>query len=162
MVLTGDFNETVLERMQMDADFRHAMLAGTIEAVMDGELELSKIKLRRCVDAILGFDALGKAIGKPPKSIMHMLSAKGKPTTEDFFKILACLHKQEGLRFDPAEAYYKRAMHRYRQGDMGGAVADYNESIRFNPDNKKAIHKRDAALEQKAIREETSIIRLAR
>ena len=97
MMAIKDFNETIRERLQTDADFRRAMLAGTVEMIMDGDLELSKVRLRRYVDAILGFDALGKAIGKPPKSVKHMLSARGKPTPEDLLNILTCLQKREDL-----------------------------------------------------------------
>ena len=99
MALTKDFRETVRARMQRDAGFRRAMLAGAVETVVAGDLELGKFLLRQCVSATLGFDALGAAIGKSPKSVMRMLSAKGNPTSENLFNILACLQKQEGVRF---------------------------------------------------------------
>ena len=153
MVATKDFNEIVQERIQRDADFRRAMLAGTVEAVMDGDWELSKLKLRRYVDAILGFDALGEAIGKPPKSVIHMLSTKGKPTPESLFNILACLHKQEGVHFDLSAPYCERGQRRLSKGDLDGAIADFDEAIRLKPDYEKAIRNRATALAQKAASE---------
>ena len=131
--------------MKRDADFRREMLAGSAETLMDDDLELSKVMLRQCVGAVLGFDALGEAIGKPSKSVIHMLSAKGKPTPENLFNILACLQKQEGMNFDPAALYCQRGSRRHEKGDLDGAIADFDEAIRLKPDYAEAWSNRGAA-----------------
>ena len=157
---TQDLDETIQERLKTDVDFRHKMLARAVQSVMTGDAELSKSLLSQCVGAMISFKALGRALGKKSKHVMSMLSPKGLPSSENLFKILTFLHKQEGREFDPAEAYYQRGRRRLGKGDLDGAVADLNQAIRFNPDHKRATIKRDAALEKKATVEQTSLIRL--
>ena len=160
MTPTKDSDETIRERLQNDADFRRKMLTETIKIVMSGDFDLSKIKLRQYVETIPGYRAVGRALRRSHKSVESMLGPKGLPSSENLFKILTFLHKQEGMEFDPAEAYYQRGKRRFGKGDLDGAVADLNQAIRFNPDHKRATIKRDAALEKKATVEQTSLIRL--
>lgn len=98
MPLTKDFRETVLRRARQDAGFRVGLLREAIECILVGEPEAGKSLLRDYINATLGFDALGAAVGKSPKSVMRMLSAKGNPTSENLSSILACLQEREGVR----------------------------------------------------------------
>ena len=98
MPLTRNFRETVLQRAQQDAGFRVGLLREAAECIVAGEPEAGKSLLRDYINATLGFDALGMAVGKSPKSIMRMLGPKGNPTSANLSSILACLQKQEGVR----------------------------------------------------------------
>ncbi len=61
-----------------------------------GEVDTGKIVLRQYIHATVGFNALGQAIGKSPKSLMRMLSPGGNPNARNLFAILAYLQKHEG------------------------------------------------------------------
>ena len=99
MVLTEDFRQTILRRARRDAGFRVALLQEAIECIAAGELEVGKSMLRNHINASLGFDALGAAIGKSPKSVMRMFGPKGNPTSANLSNILACLQEREGVCF---------------------------------------------------------------
>ena len=79
MALTRDFKDTVKDRADRDPEFRNGLLTEALEAVVHGELEVAKILLRDYINATEGFEAVGKAIGKSPKSLMRMLSQDGNP-----------------------------------------------------------------------------------
>lgn len=97
MPLTRDFKATIRDRAQKDPDFRAALLVEAAQALVDGELDVTKSVLRDYVNATLGFDRLSREVRIPKKSIMRMLSDSGNPTTRNMTRILAYLNKQEGL-----------------------------------------------------------------
>ena len=99
MTLTRDFRETILRRARMDPGFRVGLLREAIECIIAGELEVGKSLIRNYINATVGFDTLSAEIDKSSKSVMRMISAKGNPTSENLFNILAYLQKQEGVRF---------------------------------------------------------------
>jgi hypothetical protein len=75
MALTRDFRETVLE----------------------GDLETGKAVLRDYINATIGFEALGRATGTPPKSLMRMLGPRGNPQASNLFAVLGHLQQQGGF-----------------------------------------------------------------
>jgi len=69
MALTKDFRETVRDRAERNVEFRNGLLTRAMESVVRGELEVSKILLRDFINATVGFETVGKAIDKSPKSL---------------------------------------------------------------------------------------------
>ena len=61
-------------------------------------METGKIVVRDYINATVGFDKLASVTKKSPKSLMRMLGPKGNPQARNFFEIVACLQKKEGLR----------------------------------------------------------------
>ena len=57
----------------------------------------AQLLLRDYVNATLGFAELGRRLGKSPKSLTRMLSAKGNPRTDNLCAILKALQEQEGV-----------------------------------------------------------------
>ncbi len=55
------------------------LLTEALEAIVRGELEVAKVLLRDYINATVGFEAVGKAIDKSPKSLMRMLGQDGNP-----------------------------------------------------------------------------------
>ena len=56
--------------------------------------------LRDFINATVGFEALGAAIRKSPKSLMRMLGPRGNPQARNLFEIIDYLQKQEGVHLE--------------------------------------------------------------
>ena len=99
MALTRDFRETVKDRADRDPEFRDGLLTEALEAVVRGEIEVSKSLLRDYINATEGFESLGKAVEKDPKSLMRMLGQGGNPNVKNLFGITQHLQKKARLTF---------------------------------------------------------------
>jgi hypothetical protein len=62
-----------------------------------GEVDTGKAVLRDYINATMGFDALGAATHRSPKSLMRMFGTKGNPQARNLFDIIAHLQKREGI-----------------------------------------------------------------
>jgi hypothetical protein len=98
MPLTRDFKETIQVRAARDAAFRKQLLKEAVDCLLAGDVDTGKTVLRDYINATVGFDALGAATRKSPKSLMRMLSPAGNPQARNLFAIVAYLQKSEGLR----------------------------------------------------------------
>ncbi|WP_422126406.1 DNA-binding protein [Thioalkalivibrio sulfidiphilus] len=96
MALTREFRQTVQARVRRDAAYRRALLTEAVDELLAGELGSGKSLLRDYVNATLGFEALGKELGRSSKSLQRMLGPAGNPTAENLFAILRVLQEQEG------------------------------------------------------------------
>lgn len=105
MALTRDFKETIRARAERDPEFRCALLTDAVETFLAGDTETGKAVLRDYINATVGFETLGRSINKPVKSIMRMLGPRGNPSSDNLFRIIGYLQKQEGvtLKVLPAE-----------------------------------------------------------
>ncbi|CAB5079743.1 hypothetical protein D3OALGA1CA_30 [Olavius algarvensis associated proteobacterium Delta 3] len=99
MALTKDFKDTVKSRMERDPAFREELLKEGIECLLTGDVDTGKAILRDYINATIGFDALGSATAKSPKSLMRMFGPKGNPQARNLFEIIAHLQKKEGFHF---------------------------------------------------------------
>jgi len=77
MPLARSFRETVQARAQRDVKFRQALLGEAMQALLDGSLEEGRAALRSCINATIGFEKLGTALGRSPKGLMHMFGSSG-------------------------------------------------------------------------------------
>ncbi len=82
-----------------DPAFREELLKEGIECLLTGDVDTGKAILRDYINATIGFDALGTATDKSPKSLMRMFGSKGNPQARNIFKIIAHLQKREGIHF---------------------------------------------------------------
>jgi DNA-binding phage protein len=96
MPLTKGFNETVKEQLQKSRDFRRALLKEALSCMIAGDVETGKSVLRKYINGTVGFVKLGEDLGRSPKVLMRMLSAKGNPQAKNLFEIVAYLQKAEG------------------------------------------------------------------
>jgi len=100
MALTRSYDETVKARARRDPEFRQAMLEEAMRLIVaENDFGTAKLLLRDYVNATLGFEALGRRIGKSPKSLMRMLSAEGNPRADNLLAILKALQDHEGITF---------------------------------------------------------------
>ena len=100
MALTRDFKDTIQARALRDAAFREALLREGVESFLAGDLETGKTVLRDYIHATVGFEALGAAVQKSPKSLMRMLGPGGNPQARNLLDIVAYLQKKEGVRLE--------------------------------------------------------------
>jgi DNA-binding phage protein len=98
MPLTRSFRETVQARARRDVKFRQALLAEVGQALLDGNLDDLRASLRSCINAMIGFEKLGQALGRSPKSLMRMFGPSGKPTAENLFGVIGLLQAETGVR----------------------------------------------------------------
>jgi len=95
MTLTRSFRETIKEQLA-DPSFRREFLREAVANMVTGDLDTAKSVLREYINGTLGFVALGRALSKPPKSLMRMLSPEGNPQARNLFDMVAYLQKIEG------------------------------------------------------------------
>lgn len=103
MVLTTSFNETVRQKLQESAGFRRALLKEAITCMIEGDVDTGKSVLRKYINGTIGFSKLGEALGRSPKVLMRMFSAKGNPQAKNLFEIVAYLQKVEGTVLEVVE-----------------------------------------------------------
>ncbi len=96
MALTTSFNETLRKKLQESAGFRRALLKEAVGCMIAGDLDTGKSVLRKYINGTIGFVKLGADLGRSPKVLMRMLSAKGNPQARNLFEIVAYLQKAEG------------------------------------------------------------------
>ena len=88
MVLTRDFKDTIKDRVRRDPDFREELLKEGIECLLTGDVDTGKAVLRNFINATIGFDALGTATERSPKSLMRVLEPKGNPPACNHLRLL--------------------------------------------------------------------------
>ena len=100
MALTRDFKETIQARARRDPDFRKELLKGAVECFLEGDMETGRTVLRDYINATVGFEKLGTATRRSPKSLMRMFGPKGNPQARNLFEVVAYLQKREGVRLE--------------------------------------------------------------
>jgi len=86
MVLTRDFKDTIKERVARDPSFREELFKEGIECLLTGDVDTGKAVLRDYINATIGFEALGTATDRSPKSLMRMFGPKGADVA-DFLSV---------------------------------------------------------------------------
>ncbi len=95
MALTRDFKQTVIERVERDPAFAHALLDEAATLFLNGEPETARLILRDLVNATVGFEQLARLTDKPSKSLHRMLSPTGNPSMDNLAAIFHAI--REGL-----------------------------------------------------------------
>jgi hypothetical protein len=98
MALTKDFKETVQARVRRDPKFRESLIVEALDCLLAGDVETSKSILRNYINATMGFNKLGEAVHKSPKSLMRMLGEDGNPQAHNFFPVVAYIQKHERIK----------------------------------------------------------------
>ena len=98
MPLTKSFRETVQARARRDIKFRKALLGEAMQELLDGRLEDGRAAWRSCINATIGFEKLGAALGRSLKSLMRMFGPSGNPTAENLLAVIGLLQAETGVR----------------------------------------------------------------
>src|SRR5580693_10704855 len=72
MALTRDFRETVQARAGRDPAFREALFEEAVQTLLAGDIDAGRAAMRDYINATIGFEKLGAALGRPQKSLMRM------------------------------------------------------------------------------------------
>lgn len=83
MPLTRSFRETVQARGRRHVKFRQALLAEAMQALLDGNLQEGRTALRSYINATIGFEKLGAALGRSPKILMRIFGPSGNPAADN-------------------------------------------------------------------------------
>jgi len=97
MALTRAFKDTVLARVSSDPDFRDALLAEAVNALLEGDVDAGKTILRDYIKATVGFETLADKTGTPSKSLMRMFGPTGNPAARNFFAVIGELQRASGV-----------------------------------------------------------------
>jgi len=99
MALTRSFKETVVQRVQTDAAFAHALLDEAATLFLNGEPETAWLILRDLVNATMGFEQLATLTAKPSKSLHRMLSPTGNPSMDNLAAIFRAIRYRLRVNF---------------------------------------------------------------
>jgi DNA-binding phage protein len=97
MVLTRSFREHIKAKIQSDPEFRQALFQEAVQTLIEGDVDTARSVLRDFINATVGFAALAKATGIPPKSLMRMFGPSGNPTAANLSEVIRILQKKTGV-----------------------------------------------------------------
>ena len=102
MALTRDFKALVRDRLATDQAFADALLREGIDCMLAGDIETGKAVLRDYIKSTVGFEALGRATGTQPKSLIRMFGRRGNPQARNLFNVIGYLQRRAGVRLHVA------------------------------------------------------------
>ncbi len=71
-----------------------------MQTLISGDVDTARTVLRDYINATVGFAALAKATGTPPKSLMRMVGPNGNPTAANLFGVIGVLQKKTGVHLE--------------------------------------------------------------
>ena len=71
-----------------------------MQALLDGSLDEGRAALRSCINATIGFEKLGAALGRSPKSLMRMFGPSGNPTAANLLGAIGVLQTETGVHLE--------------------------------------------------------------
>ncbi len=100
MVLTRSFKDFVKARVESDPAFRQALFQEAVQTLISGDADTARAVLRDFINATIGFAALAKATGTPPKSLMRMFGPHGNPTAANLSGVINALQEKTGVHLE--------------------------------------------------------------
>ena len=100
LALRRSSKETVLARVQRDAEYAQALLDEAATLFLNGEPETARLILRDMVNATIGFEQLSKVTAKPIKSLHRMLSPSGNPSMDNLAAIFHAIRARLNVNLE--------------------------------------------------------------
>lgn len=88
MALSRTLQAFFVEQTQSSPEYRTLLLADAAQNILSGELQLAREKIKIAVHGSVGFETLGKKLGKSPKSLHRSFGPKGNPTAKTLIAVL--------------------------------------------------------------------------
>ena len=98
--LTRDFRRTVQARAARDPAFRKALFQEAVQTLLEGDIDAGRSAMRDYINATIGFEKLGSALGRPRKSLMRMFGPSGTPTAENLLGVIGVLQAETGVHLE--------------------------------------------------------------
>ena len=93
--------ESFREEAQAGREFREDWLEDMVDLMLSGEPDVGLILLHHYIYSTMGFEKMGKLIGKSPDDLEKMLlPPNGEPPASTLFKIIGLLLDDEGVDFN--------------------------------------------------------------
>lgn len=83
--------------MKREPQFATGILCEAVDALIAGELGVSKRMLRNYINGTLGFEKLARKTKLPIKSLMRMLGPSGNPQMNNLFAVIGALQAHAGV-----------------------------------------------------------------
>jgi DNA-binding phage protein len=100
MALTRSFKDHIKAKIQSGPEFRQALFREAVQALIEGDVGTARAVLRDFINATVGFAALAKATGIPPKSLIRMFGPSGNPTAANLLEVIRVLQKKTGVHLE--------------------------------------------------------------
>lgn len=100
MALTRSFKDHIKAKIKSDPEFRQALFQEAVQTLIEGDVGTARTVLRDFINATIGFAALAKATGIPPKSLMRMFGPSGNPTAANLSEVIRVLQKKTGVHLE--------------------------------------------------------------
>jgi len=100
MVLTRSFKDHIKAKIKSDPEFRQALFQEAVQTLIEGDVDTARTVLRDFINATIGFSALAKATGIPPKSLMRMFGPSGNPTAANLSEVIRVLQKKTRVHLE--------------------------------------------------------------
>ncbi len=100
MALTCSYRDHVEAKIESDPAFRQALFQEAVQTLISGDVDTARAVLRDFINATIGFAALAKATGTPPKILMRMFGPGGNPTAASLFGVISALQKKSGVHLE--------------------------------------------------------------
>ena len=120
--LTRPFSELVRENVQRDPELGRLILMRAIRYFNEGDLVMGKSALGSYIDATIGFEELGRTLGKSPESLKRMLKDGSNPRSTELFSLIEHLKKAESVEIQVSFMPAKSARGKTARKTTGEAV----------------------------------------
>jgi DNA-binding phage protein len=100
MALTRSFKDPIKAKIKAHPEFRQAIFQEAVQTFIEGDADSARIVLRDFINATVGFQALAKPTGIPPKSLMRMFGPSGNPTAANLFEVIRVLQKKTRVHLE--------------------------------------------------------------
>jgi DNA-binding phage protein len=71
-----------------------------VQALLQANINEGRAALRVYINATIGFERLGKVLGRPQKSLMRMFGPDGNPTAENLLGVINALQEETGVHLE--------------------------------------------------------------
>jgi hypothetical protein len=73
------------------------LLREGVQCLLAGDVDTGKLILRDYINATIGFESLGLAVDRPPKSLMRMFGRRGNPNARNLLAVIDHLQRASGI-----------------------------------------------------------------
>ena len=115
MKLGRNVIDIMRDRAKIDPKYRELRLQDTVDMLLSGDTSVGLLSLHHHIYCTIGFEKLGKLMGKSPDDLVEMLLPDdADPPASAVFEMIGLLREDEGVEFEVSVV----------RRDAVGAVAD--------------------------------------